>query len=221
MKPHEKAEARRLRAQGVSVREIALTLGVSKGTASIWVRDIPLSDAHKAALIERRARNRGVLLGALKNREAATLRHEQFLAAGRRKAATDERFRLICALYWGEGSKARKNEFSISNSDPALLRTVLNWLFVTEFRERVSFRVQYHPGNGLTEDEIRVWWNEQLPQLRGNHWRRFVQCKVNRASQQKKVGRLPYGTATIRVGSTELFFNVIGGIRFLAEKGDW
>src|SRR3954451_19548732 len=42
MKPEERKVARRLRAEGASVREIAATVGVSLSTASVWTRDVPL-----------------------------------------------------------------------------------------------------------------------------------------------------------------------------------
>lgn len=71
--------------------------------------------------------------------------------------------------------------------------------------------------DGLSEDEIRSWWVEQLPQLRPDHLRGFVRCTANRASQRKKVGKRPYGTATIAVYNTDLFYNVLGGIQFLQD----
>src|SRR3954449_6315901 len=42
MKPEERKVARRLRAEGASVREIAATVGVSLSTASVWTRDVSL-----------------------------------------------------------------------------------------------------------------------------------------------------------------------------------
>ena len=44
---------------------------------------------------------------------------------------------------------------------------------------------------------------------------KFQICTINRASQQKKIGSLPYGTATVMVHKTELFYNVMGGIDYL------
>ena len=41
-KDEERAEARRLRSEGVSVRAIAAQLGVAKSSVSVWVRDVPL-----------------------------------------------------------------------------------------------------------------------------------------------------------------------------------
>lgn len=49
-KPLERAEARRLRAEGMSVRDIAARLGVAKASVSVWVRDVALTDAQHSAL---------------------------------------------------------------------------------------------------------------------------------------------------------------------------
>jgi hypothetical protein len=59
------------------------------------------------------------------------------------------------------------------------------------FEDVISFRIQYYEENGLTEDQIKAWWQEQIPKLRDKHWRRFVRCTLNRASQRKKIGALP------------------------------
>jgi predicted transcriptional regulator len=46
----ERAEARHLRGEGMSVKDIALQLGVAKASVSVWVRDIALTDAQSATL---------------------------------------------------------------------------------------------------------------------------------------------------------------------------
>ncbi len=55
MKPKlfEQNEARRLRANGFSVKEIAKELKVSKGSISTWVRSVPLGKSQKQRLIAR------------------------------------------------------------------------------------------------------------------------------------------------------------------------
>jgi len=54
MKTRERNEARRLRREeGRSVKEIERLLGVSRSTASLWVRDIPLTAAQRASLKRR------------------------------------------------------------------------------------------------------------------------------------------------------------------------
>src|SRR4051794_31836501 len=221
MKPAQKQEARALRAGGCSVRDIARRLQVSRGTVSLWVRDIELTPEQMARLDDSRRRGgyAGVCKGASVNKANAERRHALFRQAGYERARTDEQFRLVCALYWGEGTKKSKGTFAVVNSDPNLLRFVLRWLLSSGYADAIRFRVRYHPGNGLSEAEIREWWLSQLPGLTETHLTTFSPCLVHRASQHKHVGRLPYGTAELSVSRAELFYNIQDGIAYLIETG--
>lgn len=66
----ERIRARKLRTQGLSVKNIATQLKVSKSTASLWVRDIILSLEQLEKLQQRRikAGEKGRLLGAFKQK---------------------------------------------------------------------------------------------------------------------------------------------------------
>jgi hypothetical protein len=227
MKVAERLRAREMRLEGFSIKEICAQLSVSQSSVSVWVRDIHLTreqiDRLEQKMTTVRARF-GYLSrcgGANTNKVDAEKRHREFERAGYERARTDERFRLVCALYWGEGAKSRRSGFQIANSDPKLLRIVLGWLVSNGYKDVLRFRVQYYAENGLSEEEIKHWWNEQLPQLQESSWTRLSRCVINRASQRKKIGRLVHGTATISVFRTELFFQIMGGIRYLQELGDW
>jgi len=62
VKTDERRRARKLRAEGLSVREVAEIVGVSQASASVWVRDIVLTRAQRCALDERGARGRAEAL---------------------------------------------------------------------------------------------------------------------------------------------------------------
>jgi hypothetical protein len=226
VKTAERTEARRLRTEGYSIKEICQRLQVSKGTVSVWVRDIRLNAEQVKRLDEKQrlVRERFGYLNrcgdAHKNRAEALVRHKAFREAGFERARRDATFRVICALYWGEGQKSN-GMFGVCNSDPTLLNVILQWLLKEGYDEALAFSVRYHLGNGLAENEIRHWWLEQLPLLRAHHLRKFGVCTVHRASQLKKVGKLPYGTASLRVCRVELLHTVMGGIEFLRSSGDW
>lgn len=227
MKSAEKAQARILRSQGCSIKEISEQLHVARGSVSIWVRDIPLTAEQVERLTAKIVRSQQRLTylnrcgGANKNRDDAIRRHTAFRAAGYERAKRDDGFRIVCALYWGEGRKTG-GIFEICNSDPRLLRVISSWLIRSGFDDVLRFSVRYHPANGLSEETIRNWWLAQLPELKPAHVRQFTQCGSHRASQQKLVGKLPYGTGVVGVCRTELFFNVLGGIDYLskANAGD-
>jgi len=226
MKAQEKAQARQLRSGGHSIKQIARQLGVARSSVSLWVRDIPLSPSQVQRLAENEALNRRVfaqvigLEQGISNKNEAELRHQQFRQQGYQQARADDSFRMICALYWGEGDKKSKS-FRICNSDPTLLNIVFRWLIRSGYDAAIRFAVRYHLNNGIEEEAIRHWWQQQLPQLREGHLQSFSQCSINRASQQKNIGKLPYGTASLVVNRAELFSNVMGGIDFLRQQGDW
>jgi transcriptional regulator with XRE-family HTH domain len=227
MKSAEKEAARKLRFDGLSIKEIARKLNVSRSSVSLWVRDIRLTAAQIEILNARVAQSRDRFAylsrchGANQNVEQARIRQEQFRRAGHDLAARDQKFRIICALYWGEGTKSTQGQFSVCNCDPEMLRIFVDWLFSMNLGGRIRFSVQYYAENELSEFEILDWWLKRLPKINPENVRRFVCCKINRASQRKKTGRRPYGTASVSVASTELLCNVLGGIEYLKQLGDW
>jgi hypothetical protein len=123
-------------------------------------------------------------------------------------------FALICALYWGEGGKSHRVGVVISNADSKLLNLFVKWLLLKRYE--FEFRVRYHEGNGLTESQITEWWMNAIPSLKTVNLRKFT--KSGRVGVGKCVGKLPYGTACVRVRrSTELYMKIMGGIRYLSE----
>jgi transcriptional regulator with XRE-family HTH domain len=96
----EREQARRLRAAGLPMAEIAARLGVSRSSVSLWVRDVPFEPHPRAIGGRRRAPN------ALQRRKQAEI--DRLLAEGRdRLGRLSERELLVAgvALYAGEGSK--------------------------------------------------------------------------------------------------------------------
>ncbi len=112
----ERLRARELRSTAWTLQEIAEELGVSKGSVSVWVRDVefvprPRNRGHggqrphplhirKLAEIERCRVEAEALIGTLSARDLT----------------------MFClALYAGEGSKT-EGAVSLANTDPILLR---------------------------------------------------------------------------------------------------
>jgi transposase-like protein len=225
MKTQQKEQALELRSAGHSIKQIAQQLGVARSSVSVWVRGIPLSPTQREQLAAQETLNRrrfAQVIGfkqALANKEEAELRHQRFRQQGFQQAQVDDRFRVICALYWGEGDKGKK-DFRVSNSDPSLLNVLLRWAVQSGYDPAIRFSVRYHLNNGIDEEDIRRWWLQQMPLLRNEHLRSFFRCPINRASQQKNIGKLPYGTGNLVVHRAELFFKVMGGIDFLRQLGD-
>jgi hypothetical protein len=147
-KVKEQERARALRAQNRTLADIARTLGVSKSSVSLWVRDVPFTPtlrlrgphrrphpAHEAKLRQIEELNHeGV-------ERIGTLSSQEFLVAG-------------VALYAGEGGKG-DGAVQFSNTDPTMIRFFCDWLRrffdVDEARLRVS--VYLHEGLDLEAAE--------------------------------------------------------------------
>ena len=209
MKVQQKEAARSLREQGKSLGEISKGLGVSKSSVSIWCRDIKLTDKQMMELKSRRA---NPFNGAEANKNKAKKLRSIWRSEGYKRAVYDEFFKLICCLYWGEGDK-RRNIFSIANSDSDMICLIYRWLVREVERSRITLRVQYHKENLIEESDIVKWWSDRVRNIRVLS----TSCRLSRASQKKGIGKLPYGTATIYVCSTELVQKVFGGIDFIRE----
>jgi hypothetical protein len=98
-KVREQEQTRALRAQGRTLADIAATLGVSKSSVSVWVRDVPFTPSNRR--YGPRSRPHPQQLAKLRQIEEmnrwgveriGALDDQAFLAAG-------------AALYAGEGSK--------------------------------------------------------------------------------------------------------------------
>jgi hypothetical protein len=150
-KVKEQERARALRAQNRTLADIAKTLGVSKSSVSLWVRDVPFTPsprrhgphprphpAHEAKLRQIEELNRSGV------DRIGTLSDEAFFVAG-------------VALYAGEGSKT-DGEVRFSNSDPRMIRYFCVWFrgFFDVDETRLRGRVYLHQGLDLPSEQART-----------------------------------------------------------------
>jgi transcriptional regulator with XRE-family HTH domain len=227
MKAKEREEARRLRSEeGLSVGEIARRLGVSKGTSSLWLRDIELTDEQKLNLIERGRTSANQLNGSKRIKEKAKEQREAYQKAGRdfvREGKTDEGYRMLCALYWAEGNKSR-NEVGMTNTDVAMLKIFVDGMkrYFGRKDEDFTVRVNAHLGNGLIVEQIQDYWLKELglpkPCLRA-----FILKSKYYPIQNKKHKRHVYGGCSVRVCSSEIMQKIYGSIQeiFGIERPEW
>jgi hypothetical protein len=220
----EREQARRLRReQGLPIKVIAATIGVSSSSVSRWVRDVELTSAQTAALRD---------ANPIYNRQRSGTARSSANARARRLAAQQEGARLAracdplhqmgCMLYWAEGARNR-NQLTFTNADPEMVDLFVHFLRrcygVSD--DRIALRVNVHLGNGLTLEEIEAWWLRRLGLPPGS-LRRSTVNRPSRSSQQKR-RTLPYGTASIVVSSTALVQSVLGAIQAFAglQKPEW
>jgi len=148
----EREQARRLRATGLPMADIAARLGVSKSSVSLWVRDVPFEARPRPTRGRRRGPN------ALQRRKQAEI--ARLLAEGRdRVGRLSEREFLVAgvALYAGEGSKGDGN-VRFANSDPRMIGFFCSWLrrFFEIDESRLRVHLYLHQGLDLAA-AIAYW----------------------------------------------------------------
>jgi DNA-binding transcriptional MerR regulator len=209
-KPHQKAEARRLRrVHGMPMKQIAALLDVSPASVSVWTRAIELTAAQRDRN-HRRGRPAAAAKWAAKHRARRLEWQEQ----GRERARSRDPLHLAgCMLYWAEGWKNR-NALLFTNSDLHMARLFCRFLreSLGVSTEQITLSLNVYTRNGLSVQQIENHWLDglQLPRscLRGHTLNHHPT-----SSSGKRPNRLPYGVARLRIHSTRLVQHVHGAIQ--------
>nr|WP_179167364.1 hypothetical protein [Streptomyces sp. 13-12-16] len=141
-------KARELRLQGRTYDQIQVELGCSKGSISLWVRDLPKPE-RKRSREEASAIARRGWEATLRLREEERQRTKAAAASEIGTLSDRELFIAGVALYWAEGSKdkpyARRENVQFVNSDPGVIHVYLAWLDLLGVeRSRLRSRVMIH-----------------------------------------------------------------------------
>jgi AcrR family transcriptional regulator len=215
MKTKERDRVRELRRRhGLSVRELAAAVGVSKSSVSRWVRDVALTEKQLGELRDRnpaynRQRNGAAqLAGRARDRRRGYQDEGRALVRGGNEAIT-----RLCLLYWAEGAKSR-HSLSFSNSDPEMIRL---WVRLLRMAlgvpcERMRLTCYLYADHVAEQTEIEEFWAGVAGLERTNLCRSIVNL-YSRSSQRKRVKKLPYGTCKVVVHDTRLAQIVLGGIQ--------
>lgn len=131
-KSRAKLEARKLRAQGESIKVIAKKLSLSPSTVSLWCKDVKLSPEQIKEL-ERRAHDPQYgkrLENSLKQQKIRIEKTKRLFDEGTKqvgKLTLRELFIAGVSLYWAEGFKS-DSQAGFCNSDPNMVKFFLSWL---------------------------------------------------------------------------------------------
>jgi hypothetical protein len=128
----KKMQALKLRRKGTSIKTIAEKLDISKGTASVWCRDIVLTKKQEQKLKRGMiaAGHKGRMLGAEMNRRKKADAIAFYRESGTKEIGNFEKRDFLMAglgLYWGEGSKTDRGNLSFTNSDPDAIVFMYKW----------------------------------------------------------------------------------------------
>jgi hypothetical protein len=217
-------KARKMRSQGESVKIIAKRLGVSKGTVSLWVRDIILSVEQLETLKQRliKGGELGRLKGSLMQKERRLKAIKDGVKWGLAKTGNlsdREYFLTGTALYWAEGSKKRGG-FMLCNSDPKLIIFMIGWLekFFEIEKERFILTVGINEIHRQREEKVKKYWSN-ITKIPINQFRKtsFKKSKVHKVYDNYSDH---YGTLSVRVSKpAQMYYNILGLVEGLSRQG--
>lgn len=225
MKTAEREEALRLRSvEGLSVREITRRLGVSKGSVSLWVRDVPLTSEQRARLRAQNPRYGAQNLGARTNADRARAVRRRWQEDGRALAQTgDPLFAAGSMLYWAEGSKTR-NVAQLTNADPQVVQFFVGFLRRYFEVDDLDIRVTCNlfADHLPHQERVEQFWLDLL-QLPPGCLRKSIVNVYSKYSQKKRKNMLPYGTCRVSVHRTQIVQTIYGAIQEYGgfERAAW
>ena len=159
----KKEKAINFRKRGYSLKEISKVFGISKSTASLWLRHVVISKQGKARIkiLIKRGINKSVAFNQKsKNQKEIQFQKEARSTLKKIKQKNKSYYKLIVAImYWCEGAKADRNSrVAFINSDPKMIKVFItllrNYFIIDESKWRCCLHLHsYH--NKLKQ--IKFW----------------------------------------------------------------
>lgn len=160
----------KVRKEGFSISQIAVDFKLSKGTVSLWCKNVKISQKAKDAIYQKwfLATNKGRAKGTQSNKNKRLKDLELQNSEAKKIVGTiSERdiFILGLALYWAEGGKKGDSTgFSFINSDPRMIKIMLVWLtkYMNISQGNINFRVSVNIAHRERIGNILKFWSNLL-----------------------------------------------------------
>ena len=207
MKLKEKIEAVRLRKSGKSYSEIRKKVKVSKGTLSLWLRNIKLTSAQEKRLYVT-LRRRNAYKGAKVQQEKRIERTKQIITEAKKEVKYLLKNPLFLAgsmLCWAEGAK-RGEQINFSNSDYRMIKFMMLWFRKICKVPEEKFRIKLYIHSLHYRKDIEKYWSE----LTAIPLNQFQKTYIKPTSLRHRKNRLYDGTCAIRISNSDLFRKIKG-----------
>jgi len=212
-----KVEAVKLRKQGLSYNEISVKLHVAKSTLSLWLKNIPGFEKIKENNIKRAKQTWSKnIIEYNKKRTAEHLKNRVFeidrYSKDIKKISQDDLFYLGIALYLAEGGKTEKSNLRFANSDPAVIRIIMEF-----FRNNCCIRpeavnARIHLYEQKRYEETLDFWSKITGIDKNRFWK--PQLAISKSSKKTKgLRKLEYGTLHLTICNAELNRKVHGWMK--------
>lgn len=192
-----------MRKTGLSIKEIATRLQVSRGSVSIWCRDVDLSVQQRKHLKLKQiaAGHKGRLIGAEMNRRKKELevqRQKEEASVLISHLSKRDRLMLGIGLYWGEGVKADTSATALVNSDPEIVKFAKSWFLSLGVQEEDLSPYVYLPeAHRGRERQVVKFWSFTLA-LPPSRFRQIIYLQGSRKKLYENHNSY-YGIVALRV----------------------
>ena len=218
-----------LRKQGYPVPAIATKLGVSKSTAYLWTRHMPLDPTPEEATARRNRHMehmRESRWGPHRQARDAERAGTNAVEAAQVGALSEREVLLIGAsTYWCEGSKAKEwdpNRCRVTfiNSDPALMLLFLRFVeLLGEDRAKLRYRISIHESADVAA--AGQWWADVVG-VPFDRFSRPTLKKHNPSTVRHNVGEPYRGCLIVDVPkSRQLYWKIEGLMSGIAVATGW
>ena len=211
----DREKARKLRAEGKSYSEIKEVLGIGKGTLSVWLQDMPLSSEQIRQLRDLSPRRIESFRATMKKKRDKRLQE----VSDRIKLEIGElsRRELLIGglyLYWGEGMKAQRGTVGIANTDPAVIKTFIDWLKIAGVPKE-KFLIKLHLYTDMNIYQETEYWSEILSLPKKQFRKPYV--KTSTLSGLTYKGGYGHGTCNLLFENMAMWEYITMAIRHLRE----
>lgn len=200
---------------------IQVELGCSKGSISLWVRDLPKPVRSRTAIEQARLAGRMRWDHELAVRDAERQRTKMTAKEEIGALADRDLFLVGVALYWAEGTKDkpydRRENVTFINSDPGMIQAYQAWLTLLGITpDRLSYRLAIHESADV--ETAKLYWAE-LVGVDVAVFQKTTLKKHNPKTVRKNVGEDYRGCLVIRVAQgAELYRRIEGWWHGIVEQ---
>lgn len=157
-----KNQAISLRKSGYSINEIVKIIGISKGTASVWMKNITLNKEALRRIDNNRLKAQFKSIQTRIDKRTKVkkkLNSHAYMLYSRLNLNIDLKKVLCAILFWTEGSKNRSC-VSFINSDPMMIEVYVSLLRESFNLDEGKFRGLVHLHNYHDEEKIVNFWSK-------------------------------------------------------------
>ena len=224
MKLLEKEKAQELRLNGLSFKQIAQTLDVSKSSVSAWVRNVAVpkeafSNINEQRRLGREQSRKTRLSNIAKINDEINARcREEIIPLSNR-----DLWIAGVMLYAGEGFKSSSvsnQRVEIVNSNPEILRIFINFLIKVCLVSKEKIRVRLMLYEDISPEEAREFWSSELGIATNQFCKPFIK-RSYRDVPYRHLRRSKYGTAHVNLYDIKVYKKIIGWLKAIYEDNNF